>query len=76
MVFQESKQVLTHRLPPDQLVRPAPLEKTEADGKDDDHHLDGEEEDDGKDDGGEVGGNEGGDGGQKKQQQVQHLQRQ
>ena len=53
-----------HRLPPDQLVRPAPLEEAEADGEDDDHHLDGEEEDDGEDDGGEVGGGEGGDGGE------------
>ena len=43
-----------HRLSPDQLVRPAPLEQAEADCQDDDHHLDGEEEDDGEDDGGEV----------------------
>ena len=53
-----------HRLPPHQLVCPAPLQQAEADREDDDHHLDGEEEDDGEDDGGEVGGGEGGDGGE------------
>ena len=53
-----------HSLPPHQLVCSAPLEEAEADGEDDDDHLDGEEEDDGEDDGGEVGGGQGGDGGE------------